>query len=857
MTIQYDDPNKPGILDLTGASLTAWENRKNAPSPVLPDIDPANPPGGESAPILPQDAHFTLNFAHPTVDGTGIFQNALPDDTNFPADIVSPKPPPPPSDIAADDMSNLNLNPSSPSVQFDIRHTLTEVSISRYDSVAKAWKLVCPPPQHNVCPNTGTLPDVGATQLCGVWLSGDPKKANPRQAMTQLKVFPWRLLPGQYWTAQWSSQSPQQVYGTSFTDQNLQFSLAAGLKPAAISSLGQDGVVPGLSFYTDNTQNGTVITIRFPQPSLFTSISAMIARQGESGSFYYDSPSCSGDGALLTPQSSSQDPTTKAYTLTFPDKGVAIQQLTIAVSGYAMFLYAIDYSTPPTPAAILPEAPAFYALKTVTKIEAKRVGSPSDYQVVTNGDPIIEFVYFQTAAGPGTAEGAQAPTKMPVPVQPAPYPPLAQNCKIAQQPTAVFPLAGAISDLHTYIQWSWPLDGATSAYYGYDFNVEFVESYVNALYTAFSSGSVADSLHFRCVDRNNMHTILVPNAIHVPSIPQQSALVAGSATLPFPGSLQTPTPLNLGAVTKLHYAELQKHAQLARNSDLTPDIAPVYLASTLPTLLQNTNIGEITGGLALAVLQQIEANSAAQEAQDLWFRPLLPNTRYTLDVVAGPLYRTEDRDLSTAEGTLGAVFAATDATGLLAALKDYYAYEDSLTTLQRVQYTTSRYATFGAQLTNAINQLAAAPGATHIRHYVASTDPITWFGTVGAQVLSCIKAGQQYLADHDSLQKLVAGFDPLADDLQPSPAPAANGAAALVKLRNQTAQDWTAFAQDINSLYDGLITAFGHQEMATLPRQSGCRIPKSVSLPMPPVHRWKQFCWKAPNRCRGSGSGNG
>jgi hypothetical protein len=36
-----------------------------------------------------------------------------------------------------------------------------------------------------------------------------------------------------------------------------------------------------------------------------------------------------------------------------------------------------------------------------------------------------------------------------------------------------------------------------------------------------------------------------------------------------------------------------------------------------------------------------------------------------------------------------------------------------------------------------------------------------------------------------------------------------------VNLRQQTASDWTAFAQAANALYDGMITAFGHQEMAS------------------------------------------
>ena len=426
-----------------------------------------------------------------------------------------------------------------------------------------------------------------------------------------------------------------------------------------------------------------------------------------------------------------------------------------------MLLYAIDYSTPPIPMAILPTAPALYALKTVTKIEAARVGAP-DYQVVPNGNPIVEFVYFQTAAGTGTAEGFPVPATPPVPAGPPPYLRLAQNCVSAQQPAAAFPLAGAINDLHTYTQWSWPLDGATAAYYGYDVNVEFVESYVNALYTAFSNGSIANSLHFRCVDRNNDHTLLIPNAIHVPSIPQQSALAAASLTVPLPKPLQPP-PLNIGIISKLQQAELQKRALLAVNPDLLPDAAPIWAQPALSTLLEKTMISARTGNLAIAqlnpiiageILHQAEENSAAQQAKDLWFKPLLPSTRYTLDVVAGPALRSRDRD-GRVPGSLYAIFTATDAIGVLAALKAYYEYEDSLTALQRVQFTTSRYATFTAQMTNAMNQLAAVPGATPVRHYIAAADPVTWLGTVGPQLIAYVNAGLQYLTDHNNLASLV------------------------------------------------------------------------------------------------------
>jgi hypothetical protein len=245
--------------------------------------------------------------------------------------------------------------------------------------------------------------------------------------------------------------------------------------------------------------------------------------------------------------------------------------------------------------------------------------------------------------------------------------------------------------------------------------------------------------------------------------------------------------------------------------DVLPDAAPIWAQPALPTLLEKTTISARTGNLAIAqinpiiageILHQAQENRAAQEAKDLWFKPLLPATRYTLDVVAGPCLRS-DRE-GRLPGSLYAIFTAPDAIGVLAALKAYYAYEDSLTTLQRVQFATSHYATFTAQMTNAMNQLVATPGATPIRNYIAAADPVTWLSTVGPEVIAYAKAGMQYLADHNSLASLVSSFYPLADDRQPGLASATNGAAALVNLRQKTAADWSAHNASAPSTTDSL-----------------------------------------------------
>lgn len=812
LPIQYD-PGKPGILDLKGASLAAWQARVATPS-MLPDMIPDNNSAAQMAPVLPQDAHFTLNFAHPTIDDTGAFANRTDwGDPNFPtdADVETPKVP---SIVGKDDMSNINPNP--PAVQFNIRHRLKDVALFEFDKYSNTWSLVCetPPP---AVPN----PPIGVTQLSGVWMKGDPSKTDPRQVMTQLKVFPWRLLPGQSWKAIWNNQSPQQTYGSSFSDQGLQFT-TNNVDIAQISGINYGGVVPGLLFVPNFSQQNPTVTIRFAQKSVVNSITALIfVHDGEFN--FVNAPACTGDGSPLTPTSSSQDATTLAWTLNFSDTGPAIQALTIPISGNDLILYTIEYSTPPVPMAILPEAPGFYALRTITKIDAARVGA-NNYQTVENGDPIVEFVYFQTASGPGTAEGYPAPPALPVPVGPAPYLQLAKNCNAEQQPSAAFPLAGALGDLHTYAQWSWPLDGALTAYYGYDVNVEFVESYVNALYTAFSNGSVANSLHFRCVDRNNNHTLLVPNAIHVPSIPQESALVATAIAVPIPKPLQSPTigPIRIGAAEKI---ALEKKALEADKPDLLPIAAPAWIqsvSSTKPISLLGAGSGlsiqqmdPVTAG---GVILQILEDEAAEEAKALWFKPLLPKTRYTLDVVAGPWYRRDRQSISNvgiAPGSLADIYAAKDAIDLLEALKAYLSYEDSLTTLERVQFTTSRYATFSDQLANAIKQLAASPGATPIRRYVAATDPLTWFSSVPSEVNAFSKALLDYINDQKKLANVVSNFDPLADDLQPGPSIAANGAGALVQNRQAVIRDWQLFQKTASALFDGLITALGHPEMAS------------------------------------------
>jgi len=496
--------------------------------------------------------------------------------------------------------------------------------------------------------------------------------------------------------------------------------------------------------------------------------------------------------------------------------------------------------------AILPTAPALYAIKSVTQVEAGRVngGTPA-YQPVQGAAPVVEFAYVQTASGPGAAEiGQPLPPTPPDTAQAAPFPQLAANCSAVQQPASSFPLAGALDDLHTYTQWSWPPDGAPAAYYGYDVNVEFVESYVNALYTAFSNGSVSNSLHFRCVDRNHRHTLLQPIAIHVPSIPAQSALVAKNVVVPLPTPIAPPSSFT--SVVALAQAAAQQPSQkliagLQEQIQKTIETRPksmraVDLIDTLPawstpvtglkTLLQTSGLSsrnaatlicQMTSAELAALKKRLQEEADAATALNLWFRPLLPSTLYTLDVVAGPFSRYSRGDIAFVgpqQGELIAIFQAQDATGVLNALEAYFAYEDALTTLQRVQFTTSRYATFTAQMANAAKQVAGAAGVPPMRRYKTSADIAGWVGN-SANMGGYTDAEKTYLLAKVQLIKTVRNFDPLADDLQPGAAPAAAGKGALVFDRQATASAWQAFSQASNTCFDQLIVLAGRPELGS------------------------------------------
>jgi hypothetical protein len=826
LTVQYDTPQAPGILDLTGTSLTNWDTRTTSGTgnlvDMLPDMTPDNTSTVQLAPVLPQDAHFVLNFSHPVVDMIGGCLDALPQ-SQLPAEIETTPAPPPPAEVGKDDMSN--INPTAPSVQFIIQHSLIDVSL--YEWYGSSWSLLCSIPS---TPQTEADAEVDTTYLSAVWLA--PTSAT----QIQLKVVPWQMVPGQSWTAQWSSQSTQQTYGTTFSDQGLSFQ-SVGCNAASIAAPPYPGLQQGLTFVW-NAQSGVqpTVTIQFPQPRVLDEVLVLVY-QADGEIFELNYPNCLGDGAPIAPQGQYQDPGTYVWSLYFDSTAPPISELTLSFEGSAyasLTLYSVQYTVPPTAMAILPDAPAFYAIRVTTEVEAARVnGGTPQFQTAPNGYPIVEFAYFQTASGPGIAQlglpipnpgglpSAPAPApNTPDPAVPAGFPQLAANCTSMQQPVTAFPLGGAISDLGTYTEWSWPLTGATAAYYGYDVNVEFCESYVNALYRAVGLRGIANTLHFRCMDRNQNYTLMETEAIHVPSIPQQGALVATPFIPAMPSTIAPPASNVYRNLTDVQVSELEKRALVKVDPNVQPDTASFLQSSAVNQMLNLSGLGiqQLNPKNIGIILNEWKEAQAAAAARQLWFQSLAPKMQYTLDVVAGSWLGTGDDDSFVAaqnsgSSSLEAIFSATDAIGTLAALQAFLAAQEALTTLERVIFTTSRYATFTDQLANAVNQLAGATGATPMRHYTTSVDPNTWLAANGYSAFTT--AASTYQSARTALATVVASFDPLADDLVQGTTYPNDGNNALATNRAATAQAWQALAQASVPIFDALITALGRPDLTS------------------------------------------
>lgn len=881
-TVVYDPPppatpGTPGILNAAPSGY--WTQVRHYdpatlpadPSGVVPDLDPTTL---ARAPLVPQDSHFALSFAHPVADLAGFNGAVTP-----PPEIVAL---PPSEIIGQDDLPG----PTPPAVQWSIAHTLVQVALYGYDTrtTPPSWQLIAAAPK-----SVNGWAVAAPLALQGAWVAADPVKNVPAPG-TALKVAPYTVLSGEPFTVAWGG--PPETLGTSFTDQGLQYDCGPGVEPATIAAP-WPGETTGLCFQlpgiiiqiADRDTSAGAVTITFPSAVVLTGLTGVVALDGPDGPNAV--PQVSAGGQPLTP-TSVQPAAGPVYTLAFDPAGPSFTELELTVNtGGPTYLLGLSYAAPEIDLPILPQAPGLYALKAVTTIAAGQVdgsGNVGSYQPVTDGDPVIEFAYLQCASGPGTATISPPATppgggfSTPLPFRQPPFPDLAApaasasatiGTSPAQAPANAFPQGGRLNDLSTYTQWSWPDDGDAAAYYGYDLNVEFNETYVNALYATFltlgapwdyQNSELPPAVHIRCVDRNQRYTLLQPIATHVPSVYPQSATVNAVVDLPLPATIAPPAPATAGgqpgrpaclvsaaglagrlpaaiasalaigtgagagAVSAASIAAAQSiltarpgadRITSARNAIAAPALSAAIAAAGLtlrPTAV--TTAIAVNPQLRAVIRHQLSELTDAATARSLWFAPLAPKTRYTADVVAGPLRVSsrEKENSGNANATLQAIYQAGDATAALAALRAYQAEESALTTLQRVQFATSRYATFGDQVANLLAQVAGT-ATTPVRRYAATAglDPQTWLAAAAAEQARGTAAGA-YAAARRLLADIVARFDPLFDVNQPAPLTdptTGNGQQALAAQRTVTEKAWQAFAGATSATFDGLIAALG------------------------------------------------
>jgi hypothetical protein len=166
--------------------------------------------------------------------------------------------------------------------------------------------------------------------------------------------------------------------------------------------------------------------------------------------------------------------------------------------------------------------------------------------------------------------------------------------------------------------------------------------------------------------------------------------------------------------------------------------------------------------------------------------------------------------MSHGMATLAAIYSATDAISALKALKTFYKHEDELTTLERVQFTTSRYRTFSEQLSNSVAQTKGGSGAPPVRRLRGKVDPISWYGVNGVTHRQLAKS---YLDHAKGLRSFVTTFNPMGDNIPPINTTV--GQQGLIAWRAATEDKWQALTAETISLFDKLISALGHEYLAS------------------------------------------
>jgi hypothetical protein len=395
------------------------------------------------------------------------------------------------------------------------------------------------------------------------------------------------------------------------------------------------------------------------------------------------------------------------------------------------------------------------------------------------------------------------------------------------RPLLRHPVFWGLGDLRTYTQWPWPEDGALAAYYGYDFNVEFVESYVNALYAAFPGDGVENHLHFRCVDRNQRFTALQPVAIHVPSLYAANALVAQPAALQLPPVVAAAAAKPPLRITPEAAAALAQRAKLAPQLPPVPGLNPLPQGSAAATARLSARSGafvaaQVTPTLAAEIWRLLQEEADAATVISLWFQAFAPQTHYTLDVVAGPFVGQVREAGGAPSGSLAAIYSASDAGGALSALRAYYAYEKALPSLQRVQFTTSRYATFSDHMANVGLQLSSGAGASApARHYVAGVDPNSWLAdpsnlNVGRLASASANPPGPYSVYLNAQSDLASAAGTFVSNLLEFDGTAPYGGAGMLAPKRQAVADaWSSFSAATSAVFDGLIAALGRPDLVS------------------------------------------
>ena len=214
------------------------------------------------------------------------------------------------------------------------------------------------------------------------------------------------------------------------------------------------------------------------------------------------------------------------------------------------------------------------------------------------------------------------------------------------------------------------------------------------------------------------------------------------------------------------------------------------------------NAGLVAEVLAVAqppaVAQGTDADAA--NARLWWPDQFRPRTRYTIDLVVGP---------ATFDGLCLASATAAEAAAELQDLRQDEG-EQALPPLARVQFSTSRYATFTAHLAHAVGQ-------TGFRRYLLDFDPTAWFASVrgaAADATSYTALQAAYQGSKAKLTAIVSTYNPLGDVLNPLQLGQA-GPSGLRQRRQDVAGAWASFGAAVAGLFDSFVAKLRRPDLVS------------------------------------------